>query len=357
MKVTKKKFGTLSDGSVCKLYTIDNGKMSVCMTDFGATLTGIFLPNSDNTKDDILLGYSTLDGFVNCPGLSFGSIVGRFANRIKDGKFSIDGTEYNLDKNEKGINTLHGGFTRYDHFVWSSKIISGKNEKGVEFTRISPSGEQGFPGNVKLSIKYTLNTNNELKLEYKATTDKKTPINLTNHAYFNLKGSGTVLDHSLQLNSEYILEIDDKLIPTGNFTPVKDTPFDFNIEKVLKTDIDKVGVGYDHCYTTCWFTKDSPYLEPTKESFLTDGAEVCVLKEKSKNRTMKVYTNLPGIQVYTGNHIEDVVGKLGRVYNSHDAICLETQNFPDAPNKSNFPDCMLEPDEEYNAITVYKFEF
>lgn len=357
MKVTKQVFGTLSNGQVANLYTVDNGKMSFTVTDFGCTLTGIFLPNKLGLKDDVILGHSTLEGFIKDPGYSFGSIVGRFANRIGDAKFVIDGTTYNLDKNDNEINTLHGGFTRYDHMIWDSKIISNKNGKGVEFSRISPDGEQGFPGNVKLTVTYTLNDNNELRLDYKATTDKKTPVNLTNHAYFNLHGSGTVLNHVLQMKSENILEVNDKLIPTGNFTPVAGNAYDFNTAKTLGQDIDKVAPGYDNCYTTCWHSKDSEWVEPTEECFTAKGGEVAVLTDPETNRTMKVYTNQPGIQLYAGIWIEGIVGKLGTVYHKHGAVCLETQAFPDAPNKSNFPSCILEPGEEYNAITVYSFEF
>lgn len=372
MKVSVRNYGVLSNGQVAKLFTIDNGKMSVCITDFGCTITGIFLPNKMGSKDDVLLGYSTFDGFAHCTGYSFGSIVGRFANRIGNAKFSIDGKEYNLDKNEKSIQTLHGGFTRYDHMIWDSKIISNKNGKGVKFTRISPDGEQGFPGNVKLTVIYTLNKKNELRLEYKATTDKKTPINLTNHAYFNLNGRGTIKNHLLEVKSDYILDVDNNLIPSGDFINVKDTPFDFNTSKAIGTSIneiyagykngysgndEKIKPGYDHCYTTCWFSKDSQWVEPTESCFTCEGAECAILKSEETNRTMKVYTNQPGLQVYTANFIGDVVGKLGAEYEMHDAICLETQAFPDSPNKENFPNCILEPNEEYSAITVYSFDF
>lgn len=357
MKVTKQIFGTLGNGQVANLYTVDNGKMSFCVTDYGCTLTGIFLPNKLGLKDDVILGHSTLEGFIKDPGYSFGSIVGRFANRIGDAKFVIDGKTYNLDKNDNEINTLHGGFTRYDHMVWNSKIISNKNGKGVEFSRVSPDGEQGFPGNVKLTVTYTLNDNNELRLDYKATTDAKTPVNLTNHAYFNLHGSGTVLNHTLQMKSESILEVNDKLIPTGTLTSVSGNAYDFNTKKTIGQDIEKVMPGYDNCYTTCWYTKDSQWLEPTEECFTAEGGEAAVLTDPETNRTMKVYTNQPGMQLYTANWIEGIIGKSGTVYKQHGAVCLETQAFPDAPNKDNFPCCILEPGEEYNSVTIYKFEF
>lgn len=357
MKVTKTYYGTLSNGEKANLYTVDNGKMSFCVTDFGCTLTGIFLPAKSGKKDDILLGYSTLDGFVRCPGLSFGSIVGRFANRIGGAAFSIDGKVYLLDKNDNDINTLHGGFTRYDHMIWKSRIVSTKNGKGVEFKRTSPDGEQGFPGNAEITVTYTLNDKNDLRLEYKVSSDKATPVNFTNHAYFNLHGSGTVLNHTLQMNSEYTLDVDEKLIPTGKLNPVKGTAFDFNTAKTLGKDIEEVMPGYDNCYTTCWYSKDSEWVEPTEECFTAPGAECAVLTDPETSRTMKVYTNQPGIQLYSANWIEGVQGKLGTVYKRHGAVCLETQAFPDAPNKIHFPNSILNPGEVYDAITVYSFTF
>lgn len=357
MKISKQIFGVLGNGQVANLYTVDNGRMSFCVTDFGCTLTGIFLPKKNGLKDDVILGHSTLDEFVKDPGSSFGSIVGRFANRIDKAKFTIDGKTFYLDKNDNQINTLHGGFLRYDHLIWQSKIISNKNGKGIQFTRISPDGEQGFPGNVKLTVTYTLNDKNELRLDYKAITDKKTPINLTNHAYFNLYGSGTVLNHVLQMNSNYILEVDDKLIPTGKLLPVVNTAYDFTKSKTIGKDIENAMPGYDNCYTTCWYTNDSDWLEPTEESFTAEGGEVAILFEPETSRTMKVYTNQPGIQVYSANGIEGIIGKLGTNYHKYGAICLETQAFPDSPNKENFPCSILEPDQTYNASTIYKFEF
>lgn len=357
MKIEKTKFGTLANGQTASLYTVDNGKMSFCATDFGCTLTGIFLPGKSGLKDDVLLGYSTFDGYVNSPGLAFGSVVGRFANRIGGARFSIDGNEYSLDKNENGINTLHGGFFRYDHAVWESKPVSTAHGKGVTFKRTSPDGEQGFPGTVQFSVTYTLSEQNELRLEYKAVSDKKTPVNMTNHAYFNLHGSGSVLNHVLQMNSVHILDVDEGLIPTGKFIPVSGTPFDFREPKPIGRDIEKVAPGYDSCYATCWHTKDSPWVSPTEECFTAPGGECAVLSDPETNRTMKVYTNQPGIQVYSANWIDGVTGKLGRVYKKHDAVCLETQAFPDAPNKENFPDSILSPGDVYDAVTVYRFEF
>lgn len=353
MKVTKKSFGMLNDGSKVNLYTISNERMSVCVTDFGCTLTGIFLPNKKGGFDDILLGYSTLDGFVNSPGMSFGSVVGRFANRIENAAFTLDGVSYNLDKNDNAKNTLHGGFFRYDHQMWHSKIVSNKYGVGVKFSRLSPDGEQGFPGNVMLTVTYTLNEQNQLTLKYNAVTDKATPINITNHAYFNLAGSGTVLNHELMLNCEEYLETDDLLIPTGKLLSVKNTAYDFRVKKTLGRDIANTGVGYDDCFVTSAYNgKDSGL--PVKGKKLVRAA---VLSDSASGRTMTVDTNQEGLQVYTGNFVGGTVGKLGVEYKTHGAVCLETQCFPDTPNKKDFPSCTLEPGQKYKSVTVYGFAF
>lgn len=350
MKVTKTHYGTLSDGSKANLFVIENKQMKVCVTDFGCTLTGILLPNKQGSFDDVLLGYSTLDGFVNSPGLSFGTIVGRFANRIAKAQFSLNNNTYHLDANEKGINTLHGGFFRYDHLVWKSKIITNKHGTGVRFTRLSPNGEQGFPGNLNLSVTYTLNEQNQLTLKYSGTTDKDTPINLTNHAYFNLAGKGTVLNHELELFCDKYLETDENLIPTGKMINVKNTAFDFTNPKTVGKDIAETNCGYDDCFVTQAYNENSGL--PMKNSKVV---KVGILKEKETNRTMTVYTNQEGVQVYTGNYIGGIVGKMSTVYEKHGAICLETQCFPDTPNQKDFPSCILHANEKYNATTIYEF--
>ncbi len=353
MSVKKQTLGTLTNGEVVHLFTVANKKMSFTVMDYGCTITGIYLPGKKGGKTDILLGYSTLPEYVNSDGLSFGSIVGRFANRIGKAEFTVDGEKYQLDKNDNKVNTLHGGFFRLDHQVWSAKDSSTKKESAVTFTRTCPDGEQGFPGNLKVSVTYSLSNDNKLTCKYVATTDKATPVNFTNHAYFNLAGTGTVLEHELQSDCKGYLEVDKNLIPTGKIIDLKDTAFDFTTQKAIGRDIEKVAPGYDHCYVTPSYNgKDSGL--PLDDKKLIRCA---TLVEPKSGRKMTVDTNQEGIQIYTANWIVGVVGKNGIHYERHGAICLETQCFPDTPNKKDFPSCILQPGRKYKAVTVYGFEF
>lgn len=352
MKITKQKFGMMSDGTKVSLFTIKNDNMSVSCTDYGCTLTSIVLKNKDGTKTDVLLGFSTIEGYINTK-FCFGAIVGRFANRIGKASFELNGIKYDLDKND-GPNTLHGGFDGYDKMMWKAKTIKSKNFAGVKFTRTSPDGEQGFPGNVKLEITYLLDNNNNLSCIYNAETDKATPINITNHAYFNLAGKGTIENHTLRMNSDKILEVNPKLIPTGKFLDVAGTPFDFTEEKKIGKDIKEVGPGYDHCYVTEKYSTDDKQCGlPLDDSDLVEFAEV---KSPESNHEMTVFTNMEGCQFYTGNYIGGIIGKNGIPYNRHDAFCLETQCFPDTPNKDKFPTCILQPGQKMKAKTIYSFK-
>lgn len=364
MFITKERFGTLCDGSKVSLYKISNKNMSVCVTDYGCTLTSILLPNGKGGADDVLLGYSTLDGYINS-NYCFGTIVGRFANRIGNANFYIGTNQYKLDKNDNDKNTLHGGFFRYDHILWDAKVVTTKDGEGVRFCRISPEGEQGFPGNLKLTVTYTLNEKNQLTLKYKATTDSPTPINITNHAYFNLHGSGTVLDQELSLKCDKILEVDKDLIPTGKILKVQNTPYDFTKKKTLGKDINSVlPGGYDNCYVTDAYVADFNVTGKMASQQISSGlptesklVRVATLVDPTTKRRMTLDTNQEGVQLYTGNWIDGIVGKNGRIYKQHDAVCLETQCFPDTPNKNIFPPCILQPQNVYKAITVYQFEF
>ena len=352
MTVTKQKWGTLCNGQTANLYTASNGTMSFSATDYGCTLTGIFLPNKNGVFTDILLGFSTLQGYINSLSC-FGSIIGRFANRISDAQFKIDGKTYQLDKNENAKNTLHSGFTRFDHFLWESKAIETEEGVGVQFTRCSADGEQGFPGNLTATVSYMLSRDNRLTLKYSAKTDKATPINFTNHAYFNLAGSGTILEHELQTDCQGYLEVDKNHIPTGKILSVKGTPFDFTTMKKIGANIHETEDGYDHCFVTPIYNgRDSGLPLDEKKLF-----RAAVLIEPKLKRKMYVETNQEGMQVYTANQIEGIIGKHGATYHNHEALCLETQCFPDTPNKAEFPPCILKPGEVYNAVTVYGFEF
>ncbi|MCR5046060.1 MAG: galactose mutarotase, partial [Treponema sp.] len=331
MSVKKQKLGTLANGEEAHLFTVSNGKMSFTVTDYGCTLTGIYLPQKNGPKSDILLGYSTLPEYVMSDGYSFGSIVGRFANRIGGASFKVDGKAYSLDKNDNKINTLHGGYFRLDHQIWKAKAVETKSSCGVEFKRRSPDGEQGFPGNLDVTVSYTLSKDNKLTLQYKAKTDKATPVNFTNHAYFNLAGCGSILDHELQSDCKGILEVDKNLIPTGKILDVAGTPFDFSKAKTIGRDIDKVAPGYDHCYVTPAYKGKGLAPDPKKMVL------AAVLCDPKSGRKMTVETNQEGVQFYTANWVEGIPGKNGIRMQKHGAICLETQRFPDAPNKPDFP--------------------
>jgi aldose 1-epimerase len=353
MKITKQRFGTLSDGTKVTLFTIHNGKMSFSVTDYGCTITSIVLEDSAGKKTDIVLGYSTLDGYID-GSVFFGATVGRYANRIGKASFILNGKKYQLDKND-GMNTLHGGFVSYNKMMWNAKTFCGKKQAGVKFTRISPDGEQGFPGNLKLEVIYALDENDNLWCRYNAVTDKATPINITNHSYFNLAGKGSVLDHVLKLNCPFLLDVDAKLIPTGAIIPVKDTPYDFQGEKKIGNDIKSVGKGYDNCFITTLYEHNSQTCGlPLSDEKLVRVAEVT---EPESGRVLTVDSNMEGVQLYTANWIAGVHGKNGCVYSEHEALCLETQCFPDTPNKKDFPGCILEPGEKYHAVTVYGFKY
>ncbi|MCK9171015.1 MAG: galactose mutarotase [Treponema sp.] len=353
MKISKQRFGVLSDGTKVTLYTIQNKRMSFSVTDYGCTITSVVLTDSSGGFSDVVLGYSTLDGYITGTCF-FGAFIGRFANRIGKASFSLDGTKYKLDKND-GQNMLHGGFSGWDKKVWHAKTVNNKTQAGVKFTRFSHDGEQGFPGNMKIEVTYLLDDMNNITCRYTAVTDKACPVNFTNHSYFNLAGSGTVDDHILKLSCDYTLDIDSKLIPTGKLLDVENTPFDFRTDKKIGHDIKETGNGYDHCYVTHSYDPDNPHCgSPVSDERIVRVAE---LTEPVSGRCMTVDSNMEGIQLYTGNWIGGIVGKNGQVYEKHGAVCLETQCFPDSPNKKDFPSCILLPGEKYKAVTVYGFKF
>ncbi|OJF77656.1 MAG: galactose mutarotase [Treponema sp. CETP13] len=343
MEVKAFKFARLSDGSKVTLYIVKNDSMSFSVMDYGCTITSIKTPDKNGNVQDIVLGYSTFDGYLHDDKF-LGVFVGRFANRIGNAAFSLNGTNFKLDKND-GENCLHGGHQGYNKKLWHSEITKTRRGSGVRFTRTSPDGEQGFPGNVKIEVTYLLNDKNEILMRYQAKTDTDTPINLTNHTYFNLKGegNGTILDHSLMLNCDSFLEIDDAGIPTGKFVPVFETPYDFNKAKIIGADINKTKFGYDHNFC---INQDGKQL--------TTFASVM---EQTSGRKMTVSTNQPGVQFYSGNFLKDTVGKNGLLYPKQGGFCLETQKYPDSPNHSEFPSCILKAGETEEFLTVYSFEW
>ena len=347
MKISKKTFGILSNGKKVHLYKLKAGDLTLTISTLGATWTSLKVPSREKGTDDILLGFSSFDGFAN--NNYYGVTVGRFANRIGGAKFSLDGNEYRLCKNN-GEHSLHGGRIGFDRQVWKAEAYEERDGVFVRFELKSPDGEEGYPGNLKAVVNYGLTKSNEVLADYGAVVDAPCPINLTNHAFFNLAGESRGMDiYSTELKlfcSSYV-EVDDTLIPTGKILSTEKTIFDFRTQKALGKDIKALektpAGGYDHC-----FVVDG---EPGK---LRPFAE---LYEPFTGRSMRGYTTQPGVQLYTGNFISHVNGKLGYVYEKHGAFCLETQHFPDAPNRPAFPSAIFGPDREYHEKSVFAFDW
>jgi len=347
----KKVFGTAADGKTADLYTLKNKNgMQVSITNFGATVVSIMVPDKAGKVADVALGYDDLAGYeLNKNYL--GVLVGRYGNRIAHGKFSIDGTEYTLAKNN-GDNSLHGGIKGFNKAMWDAKDVSKGGEAAIEMKYVSKDGEEGYPGNLSVTVVYTLTNKNELKIDYSATTDKKTVVNLTNHTYFNLagQGNGDILKQELMINADTFTPVDSGLIPTGELKKVEGTPFDFRKPTAIGARIDandeqiKLGGGYDHNFV----------LNRKAATGLSLAARV---SDPASGRSMEVWTTEPGVQFYTGNFLDgSFKGKGGIAYQKRTAFCLETQHFPDSPNHPSFPTTLLKPGEKYHTTTVYKFE-
>lgn len=334
-------------GQKTKLFTLKNNSgATVAVTNYGGRLVSLLVPDKDGKATDVILGYDSLKSYQKPKEPYFGAIIGRYGNRIAKGKFTLDGKSYQLDIND-GVNTLHGGFNGFYGKVFSAKQLSASQ---LELTYVSKDGEGGYPGNLTATVVYTLGDDNALKIEYKATTDKTTIVNLTNHAYFNLNGAGspTITDNVLQINADAFLPVDTTLIPTGKLQPVKGTPFDFTSSKTIGKDIDvadeqlKNGKGYDHNFVL------------NKHDLTTPVATV---KSTVTGITLEVFTEEPGLQFYSGNFLtgETKDGKGGKAYPHRSAFCLETQHFPDAPNQPAFASTVLKPGQTYHTVTIYKF--
>ena len=347
MDVKRRKFGLLSDGSKVYLYTVSNGQVEFSATNYGCVITSLIVPSKDRGFQDIVLAPPTFDFLVSSYAC-FGAFVGRYAGRIGGASFKLNGIEYVLDKNLKG-SCLHGGFFRWDKQLWNSEIIENSQGKGIRFFRTSPDGEQGMPGNLEVEVSYMLNTSNELIIHYGAVSDKDTPINFTNHSYFNLKGqgNGTVENHILQMNCSTYLETDDCQVPTGKILPVEKSVFDFRIGKSMGEDLSSSELtatgGYDHCFC---INEDFKYSIPFATVF-----------EPETKRTMTVATDMPAVQFYTANGMGKTIGKNGSIYFDHGGFCLETQFFPDSPNKPNFPNCILKSGQRFSSTTIYGFKW
>ncbi len=339
--VVKKLFGTLSDGRDVSLFVFSAGEFNAAFTDWGATWTSLLAPDRLGHLDDVLLGFSTLAGYTSKHPF-FGSTVGRFANRIGSARFSMDGKEHQLFANN-GKNHLHGGKRGFDKHLWDYELSTINGDPAVQFSRTSPAGEEGYPGTLAAKMTVSLSSSGSLRLRYVAKSDAKTPLNLTNHAYFNLagEGRGSILEHTLQLHARSYLVVDTGLIPTGEIAPAKNNAYDFNEKKVMGKDIAEVGGGYDFCYII-----DRDYLP------LKPFARV---SEPGSGRIMTVSTTLPAVQFYTGNNLTGILGKGGLIYDKYAGFCLETQMFPDSPNKPQFPSPFIEPGEIWEHETVYNF--
>jgi aldose 1-epimerase len=343
LRITSEPFGVMPDGQQVQLFSLANDQgMEVKVINYGGIITGINVLGKNGDVDDVVLGHDSLEGYLN-HSRYFGALIGRHANRIARGKFVLDGVECSLPINN-GPNHLHGGTRGFDKVEWTPK----ETNEGLQLSYRSCDGEEGYPGNLDAIVTYALTDENELRIEYRATTDRDTIINLTNHSYFNLAGSGTILDHEVQINADAFTPIDGTLIPTGEIRCVKDTPMDFTAETTIGARLNdddeqlRNAGGYDH-----------NFVLRTENKALTTAARVY---EPKSGRVMEVLTTQPGLQFYSGNFLDgSIVGKGGRAYVKHSGCCFETQHFPDSPNHPNFPSTVLKPGEEYRQTTVFRF--
>lgn len=342
MSIEKEGFGKTPDGKKVFAYTLTNANgLKAQIITYGGIVTSLSVPDRDGNFADIVLGYDGLDQYIN-DSVYFGAIIGRYANRIAQGKFTLDGTEYTLAKNN-APNHLHGGPKGFHKVVWNGQAIEQDDGPALKLTYTSRDTEEGYPGNLSCTVIYTLTNNNELKISYEAQTDKPTVVNLTHHSYFNLAGynSRDILGHELTINADSYTPPDDTSIPTGEIKSVKGTALDFTSPMVIGKRISEIKGGYDH-----------NYVLNRSGSSLVFAARV---REPGSGRIMEVYTTEPGIQFYSGNFLDGTIKGKGAVYEQHSGLCLETQHYPDSPNKHQFPSVVLRPGEKYSSLTVYRF--
>lgn len=340
----KSDFVTTVENKQTELYVLKNAKgAEACVTNWGGRLVSVMVPDKNGKMTDVVLGYDSIQAYLASSG-NFGALIGRYGNRIAEGKFKIDGKEYTLPQND-GTNCLHGGPNGYDRQMWDANQVSPQS---VELTYLSKDGEAGFPGNLNIKVTYTLTDDNAVDIKYEATTDQKTVVNLTNHSYFNLSGvpGSTIMDHELYVNADQYTPVDDKLIPTG-IAKVEGTPLDLRKAQVISAHIDddfdqltKAG-GYDH-----------NWILNTKGD---EKAVAATVYSPVSGILMEVYTNEPGLQIYCGNMMKKETGKKGATYPRRGAICLESQHYPDSPNHPDFPSTILEPGQKYYSRCIYKF--
>jgi len=349
LQVRKATFGKTADGKPVDLYTLTNSNgLEVRAMTYGGIIVSMRVPDRKGKLADVVLGHDDFDGYLVNPPY-FGAIVGRYANRIANGTFTLDGVKYTLPKND-GQNTLHGGLIGFNKVIWEAKEFKNAKGVGVAFNYLSKDGEEGFPGNLKVKVSYTLTNENQLIIDYEATTDKATPLNLTQHTYFNLagEGNGDILGHEVMLNADRFTPAEKTLIPTGEIRPVKETPLDFTTPTTIGSRINDnyeqlvIGHGYDH-----------NFVIKRKDNSLTLAARA---REPNSGRVLEVYTTEPAVQLYSGNFLDGtIVGKQGHAYKKRDGFCLETQHFPDSPNHPDFPSTILRPGTTFRSQTVFKF--
>jgi aldose 1-epimerase len=347
-KIEKRPFGKLSDGTVVDLYTLTNQNgMEVAISNFGGAVVALRIPDRASRMADIVLGYDDPQGYAD-NSVYLGTLIGRYANRIAKGRFRLHGVEYRLAQNN-GVNHLHGGVRGFHKVIWQARELHRPDGVALRLSYLSKDGEEGYPGNLRVTVTYVLTDTNKLGIEYAATTDKETIVNLTNHSYFNLAGAGAgdILQHEVRINADRFTPVDETSIPTGELKLVKGTPFDFTRGMTIGSRIDEqdpqllIGKGYDH-----------NFVLNKKGRELSLAAEVY---EPVSGRSMEMWTTEPGVQFYTGNFLDKVSGKAGQVYRQHAGFCLEAQHFPDSPNKPSFASPVLKPNQRYSQTTIYEF--
>ena len=344
-RVARMDFGKTPDGTAVEIYTLTNGKVTAKVMTYGAILVDLVVPDRDGKAGDVVLGFDTLQGYLTANPY-FGATVGRVANRVGGAKFSLDGKDYQLAANN-GPNSLHGGIKGFDKVVWKAKEMTGPDGPAVQFTHRSPDGDEGYPGNLDVRVTYTVTAANELKIDYAATTDKATPVVLTNHSYFNLAGpaSGSILDEEIAIKAANYTPGDEEMIPTGSIAPVKGTPLDFTTPTKIGKRFDQLKaepIGYDHN-----FVLDADAKLPNVAATVFDP---------KTGRVIELLTTEPAVQFYTGNFLDGTVkGKGGVAYAKNQALCLEAQHFPDSVHHANFPSTILRPGQTYRQTTIYRF--
>lgn len=343
-------FETQVNGVETNLYFLHNGDLSAAITNYGGRIVSLCTPARDGNMADVVLGFNSISGYINAKEVFHGALIGRVGNRIAKGEFTLDEREYTLPINNDP-NHLHGGPDGFHNVVWN---VEEFNDTSLVLTYLSEDGEMGYPGNLQVQVTYALTPKNELSIDYKATSDKATPVNLTNHAFFNLAGEGSgasINEHLLTINADFYTAVDSTLIPLGENVPVEGTPFDFRQPKTIGADLSqqsenqqlKNGLGYDHNFV----------LNKSQAGVMTWAATVI---EPESGRKMEIYTEEPGLQLYGGNFMDGSdIGKSGKPYGYRESFAVETQHFPDSPNRSNFPSIILRPGEVYQTATVYKF--